>query len=447
MQYLHRDPIQAVRTFLMQERIRDTVITAALSGGADSVCLLYCLLALREECGLTIRALHVQHGLRGEESIRDEQFCRKLAAEWHVELTVVPVDVAGYRREHGGSVEEAARVCRYKAFSECADGFVATAHTASDNFETMLFRLTRGSGLKGLGGIPPVRDRYLRPLLTVTRGEIEQFLLGKEIPCVTDSTNFSPEYTRSYLRQYVVPMLRDVNPALDRTACETAALLRDEEDYLAAQADAAYEQARQPDGSLRGLTLLHPALQRRCVRRFLQEQGLPDGFTQVAAILSLMQKGGRTELNGIWICFSRGHLFAERQINAVETVLKIGENSIFPGHFVRAELILRSDAEKFSNVHKKFTDSVLDYDTIKGYAVLHARKPGLKIRTDGRQHHVSVKKWLNDSCLPARRQTLHFLSDAQGLLWVEGLGTAAHAAVTEQTQTMLLLRVCHNFNT
>ena len=431
-------PLDAVRRFLREHDIRDTAVTAALSGGADSVCLLHCLRECRDAFGLTLSAIHVQHGLRGEESRRDEQFCRTLCADWGVPLQVIAVAV----QRSGRSLEEAAREARYAAFAEHAEGYVATAHTASDNFETMLFRLVRGTGLKGLAGIPPVRERYLRPLLTVSRAEVEDYLRENGIGYVTDSTNLTDDYARNFLRHQVVPLLQEQNPALEQTAAETADILRTEEAFLAQAADAAYQTALQPDGSLRGLRMIHPAMQRRCIRRFLAENSLPAGLPQVTAVQVLLQDGGRTELErgGAWVCVSRGMLFLERSLTA-ETPLCIGKNSLYPGVSVEAALILRDDAEKFATVHKKFTDSVLDYDIIKGCARLHSRQPGLRMIPAGRTHHVSVKKWLNECVPPQKRQLVHYLSDDSGLLWAEGLGTAAHAAVTDRTQRMLVLDV------
>lgn len=434
-------PLDAVRSFLKAQDIRDTAVTAALSGGADSVCLLLCLRECSAGAGLTLSAIHVQHRLRGAESNRDERFCRDLCARLGIPLTVVPVDVAA-RQAGGLSLEEAARECRYAAFEAHAAGFVATAHTATDNFETMLYRLTRGTGLKGLAGIPPRRGRYLRPLLGVSRAEVEAYLRENAQDWVTDSTNLEDACARNFLRIHAVPLLREQNPALEHTAAGTADILRTEEDFLQAQADAAYRAAQQPDGSLRGLRMLHPALQRRCIRRFLAENGLPAGYPQVLAVQGLLQNGGRLEpeRGGRWICVSRGSLFAEQKM-AAETMLVIGKNCLYPGVTVEAALVMREDAEKFASVHKKFTDSVLDYDIIKGCARLHSRQPGLRMQPAGRMHHVSVKKWLNECVPPARRQRIHYLSDDSGLLWVEGLGAAAHAAVTDKTQRMLVLRI------
>ena len=161
-------------------------VLVALSGGADSVAL---LLSLRE-LGYPVRACHLHHGLRGGEADRDERFCRELCAQKGVRLSVRRVDAAAYARETHESVETAARALRYAFFRETAGGSkTATAHTADDNLETMLFHLARGTGLDGLAGIPPVRDGIVRPLITCTREEVEAFLAARGQGFVTDSTN------------------------------------------------------------------------------------------------------------------------------------------------------------------------------------------------------------------------------------------------------------------
>ncbi len=182
---------------------------------------------------------------------------------------------------------------------------------------------------------------------------------------------------------------------------------------------------------------------------FLAEHELPCKYASVTAVQALLAQGGRTELNrssGVWVCVSRDVLFIETMRQMREVPLAIGKNTLFPEVCVEAAVILRTETDKFSSVHKKFTDSVLDYDIIRGYARLHTRTPGLRMLLSGKTHHVSIKKWLNECVPPAKRQQVHFLSDANGLLWAEGLGTAAHAAVTAQTQRMLVLRV-HRINT
>ena len=206
------------------QKVRDTIrahhmlrpgqpVVAALSGGADSVALLLALHTL----GYAVRACHVHHGLRGDEADRDETFCRALCDAQHIALDVRRVDAAAHAREHGLSIETAAREVRYAALEAAAGGSViATAHTANDNLETMLFHLARGTGAAGLAGIPPVRGSIVRPLLACTRDEVEDFLASRGQGFVVDSTNLSADYTRNQIRLTAVPALLAVNA---RAAC------------------------------------------------------------------------------------------------------------------------------------------------------------------------------------------------------------------------------------
>ena len=442
-------PIDAVGDFLRREGLRGVRIACALSGGADSVCLLLCLLGWREAFALEISAVHIQHHLRGEESVRDEDFCRALCERAGVPLTVIPVDVKGYAAAHALSIETAARECRYAAFETLDCDYIATAHTASDQLETVIFRTARGTGLRGLCGIPPRRDRFLRPLLHVTRAEVEDFLQERDSSYVTDSSNLSDDYTRNRIRHRIVPELKEIAAGAERNAARMTDLLREDLDFIEASAEAAYQAILQPDGSLRGLRELHPALQSRCIATFLTENDLPHGFEAVQNVRALLGRGGQCDLDrkGRRVCYSRETLFVWQEMDTPEEILlQIGENVLFPGFCVTAEVLSRKDSAKFASVHKKFTDFVLDYDIIRGYAKLHRRRAGLRIRPAGRHHHVTVKKWLNESVPPAARAHIHFLSDDQGLIWAEGLGADERVRVRDTTQRMLVLYI-HPTNT
>ncbi|MBP3692302.1 MAG: tRNA lysidine(34) synthetase TilS, partial [Clostridia bacterium] len=164
--------IEAIEQYNMLKNVK--TVTVALSGGADSVALLLAMLQLRSRYGITVKAAHLNHNLRGEESDRDEQFVRSLCEQYKVELAVKSVDVKNLAQSTKQSVELAARAARYEFFA-CCDGVVATAHTADDNIETVLLNLVRGTGLEGICGIPPVREGFIRPLIMCTRAQIEQF--------------------------------------------------------------------------------------------------------------------------------------------------------------------------------------------------------------------------------------------------------------------------------
>jgi len=194
---------RTISDYMMLETSENVLV--ALSGGADSTAL---LLSLRE-LGYPVRAFHLNHCLRGAESDRDEAFCRRLCEKLGVELTVERVDIAAAAGD--SAVEETARRIRYARLEHAAHGAkIAVAHNADDNLETMLFHLVRGTGAKGLTGIPPVRGRIIRPLIAVERSEIEAFLRERGQDFVTDSTNADTVYTRNRLRQEVVPVLREL---------------------------------------------------------------------------------------------------------------------------------------------------------------------------------------------------------------------------------------------
>ena len=185
---------------------KGSTVTVALSGGADSVALLYCLLELKEQFSLNIRAAHLNHNLRGDESLRDANFVADLCKKLNVDLSLKSADVSSVAKETGESIELAARRVRYDFLNEVSGGIIATAHTASDSFETMLFNLSRGTAIKGLSGIPPKRDNLIRPLIYCTRADVEEYCKQNNISFVTDSSNLSDDYTRNKIRHNVVPV-------------------------------------------------------------------------------------------------------------------------------------------------------------------------------------------------------------------------------------------------
>ena len=212
---------------------RGSRVLCALSGGADSVCLLHWL-ARQED--LTVCAAHFNHQLRGEEADGDEAFVRALCERWNIPLTVGRGDVKAFARAEKRSVEEAGRVLRYKFLQETAEregcGLIATAHNADDNAETMLLSLLRGTGLTGLAGIPFRQGNVVRPLLDVTRQEILSYLDRHDLPHREDSSNSDETYARNRLRAQVMPVLRQLNSRAVEHMANTAAQLTEIDRYL-----------------------------------------------------------------------------------------------------------------------------------------------------------------------------------------------------------------------
>ena len=241
-------------------------VTVALSGGADSVALLFALLEIKNEFGLNVSAAHLNHCLRGEESDGDELYVRKLCDKLDVPLICDRADVLGFARDNNQSIELAARNVRYEFLERVSNGLIATAHTADDNIETVLYNLSRGTGIDGGCGIPPVRGRIVRPLISATRADVEKYCELKGVNYRTDSTNLSDEYTRNRIRHGAVPVLKAVNTSAVKNVALFSERLRIDADYLIAEADRVYSEILLDGGlSVERLLELHPAIFTRCL--------------------------------------------------------------------------------------------------------------------------------------------------------------------------------------
>ena len=240
-------------------------VICAVSGGADSMALLWCLWLERERLGIEVEAAHFNHHLRGAESDRDEKFVRDFCGFYDIPLHVGGAEVKPGKK----GLEAAAREARY-AFLRGLDGTIATAHTADDNAETVLLHLIRGTGLRGLGGITPKADGLIRPMLDVTRGEVERFLAENYISHIEDSSNGTDTFLRNRIRHQVLPLLVSENPSLAENLSAMAQRLRDDEEAL----DKASQIEYPP--SVERLRAMEPALRRRALERYLRCIGVKE---------------------------------------------------------------------------------------------------------------------------------------------------------------------------
>ncbi len=418
---------------------KEGMILAAVSGGADSVCLLKALLALRSKYGFTVAAAHFNHKLRGAESERDERFVAQLCRDENVPLYLGNADVTRYAGANGLGVEEAGRRLRYDFFYETSkkNGAVriATAHTADDNVETVLFNLTRGAGLKGLGGIPPVRGDIIRPMLTVSRDEALCFLDGQSLSYVEDSSNNDEQYSRNLIRRRVVPVLKDLNPRLTESVASAAARIREDEAYLSGEAARFIaENAQRGAGGKTSLdadalgALPHP-LAARAVR-LLAGVSLSSGH--IDAVLGLSRMGsvsGEVHLPSVTVMREYGRIvFSSGQAPAQFKAVRLTEG-------VRAELTeagLTVSCEKTvcdEKINKSFTTFLFKFDNICGNIVIRPRETGDKIELFGRNGTKSLKKLFIEKRIPMRKRLLvPVIADTKGVLGVYGLGTDKRAA-------------------
>lgn len=424
----------------------DTVI-CGLSGGADSVCLLLVLHEISSEIGFKVNALHVNHCLRGNESDRDENFCRELCSELDIPFKAVSCNVTAFAEEKQLSVEEAARIIRYRIFSENSAGSkIATAHNANDNLETIIFNLARGSALKGISGIPPVRENIIRPLLSVSRQEIENYLNTLNQCYVTDSTNLSDDYTRNKIRHQVLPVLCGINPSLIETSVNSAETLRKENSLI----DEITQQALSScmaGNRLHGLENFNEVIRRRCIASLLTENSLPYSHNRLTDTDNILINGGKINISGDIFFISDGHNAELKKIPPVSepefisAELKTGENSIFPDKIFSCDIILCDDLQKICGVHKKLTFYLLDYDKIVGRVILRNRRFGDKIRLHGKNFTSSVKKLINAKVPVNERKELHFLEDENGTVFAEKLGIAERVAPDNKTVRFLKISI------
>lgn len=393
--------LDTVLTFLRRyDMLRPgETVTCAVSGGADSMALAWGMYLLREKLGIHLRAAHFNHGLRGAESDRDEAHVRAFCDQFHIPLNVGRGTVIAGEK----GLEAAARDARY-AFLQAQPGKIATAHTADDNAETVLMHLVRGTGLKGLGGIAPVRGQIIRPMLGVTRKQVLDFLEEYHIDYVADSSNETDVFLRNRLRHHVMPLLQAENPRLSENLSAMAQRLREDEQALSVNAD--FSQGL----DLAVLQTLPTAMQNRMIGRFLECWGVrePDSphIGLVRALAFSDKPSAQASMpGGIMIRRRYGKL-----ICLLEQSTPTSQILACPGETLFGTVRVACGPAR----------SGVGVEPV-GTAVVRSRQPGDRIRLAGGSK--SLKKLFIDHKIPAdRRPFVAVVADDRGVLAVEGFG-------------------------
>ena len=402
----------------------DTV-TCAVSGGADSVALLFGLYLLREKLQIHLRAAHFNHHLRGEESQRDEQFVRDFCAGYSIPLTVGEGNVVAGEK----GLEAAARDARY-GFLETLPGKIATAHTADDNSETVLMHLVRGTGLKGLGGIAPVRGKLIRPLLLANRRQVMDFIREYSLPYVEDSSNSTDQFLRNRLRHNVMPLLKAENPKLAENLSAMALRLREDEAALTENWD--FSQGLSVDA----VKAAPAAKQSRMLSAFLESCGVREpaaGHIELA--LSLVHSENPSARayfpGGITVSRQYDRLTAVQEAQPLEPIVLR-----CPGVTEIPQLglvVTCCTAESISNNENTFTVHP------EGLLILRSRCSGDEIRLAGGTK--SLKKLFIDRKIPAnQRPNIPVLADDAGVLGVYGIGVDQRRAAKTLPAVQLSIR-------
>ena len=418
------------------------IVTAALSGGADSVALLLILQKLQQTFGYTLRAVHVHHGIRGEEADRDARFCEQLCRQYRIPFQLCRVDARGFARKNKLSLETAARQLRYEALELAApEGWIATAHHADDQAETLLFHLVRGTGLKGLCGIPQKRDRIIRPLLKLSKAQLCAFLEEEQQKYVTDSTNLTDDTCRNLLRHQVLPKLAAINPAVVKHMSQTTQSLSVDEEYLSEKASEAYAACLCESGGCKGLSEYHPALRMRCYRRCLLPYGIDPSYEILSHLdtLVLENKGKFTIAGDVYAQVHRGILYIRKNTAPLcsELPLQIGINQMFASRICHASIL---EAPISPGYHNTLTRSTLDYDKIIGNPHFRLWRNTDRITLPGRGFSSTLKKCVQTIVPIPERRTLYALFDDLGCIYCEQIGIAARVKPDAETNRLLVLQ-------
>ena len=418
---------------------RGARVLCAVSGGADSICLLHLLHSLSAEGGFTVAAAHYHHGMRGEVADADAAFVEAFCKERDIPCVVERGDVYGEAQRLGLGVEETGRKLRYEFLRRTAEELncdrIATAHNADDNLETLLLHLVRGAGLHGLAGIPPRRGDIVRPLLTTPRAAIEAYLAEHGLGHVEDCTNSDDSYARNRIRHQVVPVLRQLNPRLTESAAETMGYLRADNDYMNAKAAAACTHARWAGDDLvieaQYIAELPAAIAPRAARRMLEMMG--DGNTDCsAAHLKAVVDLAAGEDPSAVVFLPNGRLVQR----VYRDLLFTTQSDPLPP-FAAVPLNLDGETAPEGTDWRCRCRPVdcpaageeapgafyLARDALEGELVLRPRQTGDEIALPRRGGTKTVKKLFIDEKVPRReRERVPVLTDGQGVAAVAGFG-------------------------
>ena len=451
------------------EHVRETIerhgmfragqrIGVAVSGGADSVCLLEVLRELAEGWRLGLTVLHLDHGLRGEESRRDAEFVAEMAARLGLPAIVRRAELAGA----AGNLEEAGREARLEFFREAMAGGaverVALGHTRRDQAETVLFRILRGAGTAGLAGIRPVTtEGIVRPLLEVGRGEVEEFLRARGVAWREDASNETRRFARNRIRHELMPQLaREWNPQIEETLAQMAEWARAEEAYWAEEVERIGRRNTEPDGSVvldtTELRRLPEAAARRVVRRAI-EQAKGDlrgvDFVHVEAVLALARRvsgNGAVQAAGVevrrsfeWMRVARAGARAEPYCFRVKPPAAVAVPGT--GRVIRLELLENLATTGMSDSVYNGEMGCLDWGRVAAPIRLRNWRPGDRFEPMSGTGPQKIKNLFQAARIPAwERAQWPVLTDGASVLWTRRFGVAAVAAPRASSRVVLRIR-------
>jgi tRNA(Ile)-lysidine synthase len=439
----------------------DTVLVG-VSGGPDSVALLHGLFALRRRWSLHLVVAHLNHQLRGPTADQEAAFVERLASDLGLPYDMDSRDVASYGAEHRLSIQEAARAVRYAFYDEAAARHgaakIAVGHQADDNAESILMHLLRGTGPRGLAGIPPMREgRIIRPLIDLSRPQILQFLEARDLEYVRDRSNLDPKYLRTRIRHQLLPLLkRGYNPQVIRALTRLASIVRQEEDFLNQQVGNTLQglileqKANRLTLPASALASLHPAILQRLLRQAVASLGgnlkrLGHDHVEAVARLALGPlPSGRLDLpNGVVVLRDRGEVTFLLGLPDAPPVFQYDITG--PGAILIQEIgtclkLSVCDAESVTITGKHPpTKAFLDLEVACFPLMVRSLRQGDRFRPMGMTGSQKLKAFFINQKVPrSRRHRCPLLLSGDRILWVGGYRVSDSAKVTEKTKTVLI---------
>lgn len=445
-------------------------ILLGLSGGADSVCLFYLLTGLQKEFSFELRAAHVHHGIRLEAD-EDASYVEKICREEGIFCYVFKEDVPAFARKQGLTEEEAGRILRYRDFEKAQERWqeeegakcckIAVAHHANDQAETVLFQLFRGSGIAGLRGMVPARDKIIRPILCLSREEIERYLTERDIFWCEDKTNASEEYSRNKIRHNILPYAeKEICTGAVEHIGKTAEVLQEAERYIRTQTKEAFIGAATEEENRIVFNLLKFSEEDVFIKKQMLLYAMEKlsagrkniGSVHIEDILELLQKQGNGEL------FLPGKLTVRKSYQklivfgekAEEDNIVIENRGFFTAMqepIIETELFrIPEDEEQkkifLEGIPEKTYTKWFDYAKIGASYVLRHREKGDFLTIDSLLHHKTVKEYMVQEKIPAEmRDKIWLLADGSHVMWIPGGRMSAFYKVSEQTENVLQISI------
>lgn len=411
-------------------------VAVGVSGGADSMCLLSILSSLNEEYDIILKAVHINHNLRGEEAKRDEDFVKDYCNKNGISITVFSENVSELAEQSGIGEEECGRIVRYRDFAELGCDAVATAHSLSDSIETLLFNLSRGTALKGLCGIPAKREpNIIRPLVECSRSEIEEYCALNNVPYITDSTNLTDDYMRNHIRHNLIPDIARINERYESNIARCISSLIEDDDYLQSESAKLLIKCKTDNGYLCSeLIDAHPALRKRVLALILKDAMSKSVETKHIELFNeaVLKNQGKIEINKhLYICVNDGIInicYPKKSADRWKSEFADGKAVTPYGNYY----LCCSDI---------VSENAVDADKLSDDLFLSSRMEGDSFTLKKRGITKSLKKLFNELKIPAdKRNTVAVLHNGESVVWIEGVGVNAPYIPDENTGDIIIIK-------